>query len=59
VNFGSMFHFLAHNTRVSATDVRELRSSARVRASPIGLRVNTATVATSPTEAIDMSGTIA
>ncbi|MNC99308.1 hypothetical protein D3C83_175600 [compost metagenome] len=59
VNFGSMFHFVAHSTRVSATEVRELKSRAMVSTRSIGLRVKTATVATSPSEAIEMSGTIA
>ena len=53
-----MCQCFAHSTRVSATEVRELRSSASVRTCAIGLRVNTATVATAPSEAIDMSGTM-
>ena len=59
VNVGAMCQRFAHSTRVSATDVRELKSSASVRTWSIGLRVKTATVATSPSDAIETSGTIA
>ena len=43
---------------VRATDVRELVSSARVRTSPIGRVVNTATDATGPLDAIATFGTM-
>ena len=43
--------------RVSATDVRELVSSATVRISRTGTLVNSATDATGPSEAMDTPGT--
>ena len=51
-------HIRAHNTRVSATDVRELVSIAIERTSAIGLLVKMATDATGPADAIARSGTI-
>ena len=53
-----MPNFLAHSTRTSATDVRELVSMAIDRTSSIGLDVKSSTDATGPREAIARSGTI-
>ena len=50
--------YLAANTRVSATDVRELVSSAIDRTLSIGIEVKIATEATGPSDATAQSGTI-
>ena len=47
----------AHSTAKSATDVRELVSSATVRTRSIGTLVKTATDATGPSEPMAMPGT--
>ena len=51
--------YLAVRIRVSATDVRELVSSASDRTRPIGTFVKMATDATGPSDATAQSGTIA
>ena len=54
-----MSKYFAVITRVSATDVRELVSSASVRTRSIGTFVKIATEATGPSETTAQSGTIA
>src|SRR5205823_6231796 len=49
---GAISNFRAHRMRVSTTDVRELVSSASDRTSRIGTRLNSATDATAPSDAI-------
>ncbi len=57
-NIGRILNSRAQRTRTSATDVRELVSSAIERTSRIRFRVNSATDATGPREAIETPGTI-
>ena len=56
---GAMSKYFAVITRVSATDVRELVSSASVPTRSIGTFVKIATEATGPSETTAQSGTIA
>ena len=55
---GAILKSRAHNTRTSATDVRELVSMTIDRTSDIGRVVNSATEATGPRDAIARSGAI-
>ena len=55
---GSISNQRAHSTRSSATDVRELVSSAMDRISSVGTLLKIATDATGPSEAIDTPGTM-
>ena len=58
-NTGAIPKCRAHSTRVNATDVRELVSSAMVRTCSIGTDVKSATDATGPSDATAQPGTMA